>query len=334
MPQLSIDKDPLSETLKAMLSDPWAAIEVDPSEVEEACPQLLQGQVRHLEALPNVQGLQLEQGLGHLGQPLISDPAGSHGEGPEVEETGRDVRHRSVADSLAERNVQRVKTDTALSKVANANVTNVVTRAKIQGGQGRHPRHRLHPRVGNICAEAEVEVLDVDSLSNVPEGKVGQLLTILKVESIQLDQIGLLGIGVDGQPGKMGHACVAELPAGAKGESVQVGEGAGQQQQAGVGDPCAAAQVQTAQSRADGAEPSQAAVGDLLAEGEVDGGEGGEGGDEEADQALVSEAVAAAEVEMGESRRQRARSCHQHSQALLHTQHLVICHERDTGLYA
>ena len=65
---------------------------------------------------------------------------------------------------------------------------------------------------------------------------VGQLLTILQVESIQLDQIGLLGIGVDGQPGKMGHACVAELPAGAKGECVQVGEGAGQQEQAGVGD--------------------------------------------------------------------------------------------------
>ena len=35
------------------------------------------------------------------------------------------MRHRSVADSLAERNVQRVKTDTALSKVANVNVTDV-----------------------------------------------------------------------------------------------------------------------------------------------------------------------------------------------------------------
>ena len=138
MPQLSIDKDPLSETLKAMLSDPWAAIEVDPPEVEEACPQLLQGQVRHLEALPNVQGLQLEQGLGHLGQPLVSDPTGCHGEGAKVEEAGCDVRQGTVADPLTERNVERVKTYAALSKVANANVTDVVTGAQIQGGQGRH----------------------------------------------------------------------------------------------------------------------------------------------------------------------------------------------------
>ena len=141
MPQLGVDKDPLPEALKAMLSDPWAAIEVNSPQVEEACPQLLQGHVRHLETLTNVQGLQLEQGLGHLGQPLVSDPAGRHREGPKVEETRRDVRHGSVADSLAERNVERVKTDAALGKVANANVTDVVTGAKIQGSQGGHPRH-------------------------------------------------------------------------------------------------------------------------------------------------------------------------------------------------
>merc|ERR1712226_288287 len=98
----------------------------------------------------------------------------------------------------------------------------------------------------------------------------------------------------------MGHASVTELPAGAEGESMQVGKGACQQKQAGVGDPCASAQVKTAQSRADGSEPSQASVGDLLAEREVDGGERGEGGGEETDEALVSEAVAAAEVEVGE----------------------------------
>ena len=216
MPQLGVDKDPLPKALKAILSDPWTAVEVDSPQIEKACPQLLQGQVRHLEALPDVQGLQLEQGLGHLGQPLVGDPAGRHREGPQVEETGGDVCHCSIADSLAERNVERVKTDTALSKVANANVTDVVAGAKIQGGQRRHPRHGLHSRVGDIRAEAEVEVPDVDSLSNVPEGEVGQLLTILQVESVQLNQVWFFGIRVHRQPGKVGHACVAQLPAGSQ----------------------------------------------------------------------------------------------------------------------
>ena len=104
---------------------------------------------------------------------------------------------------------------------------------------------------------------------------------------------------------------------------MQVGEGAGKQEQARVGDPSAAAQVETAQGRADGAQPSQAAVGHLLAEGEVDGGEGGEGGDEEAEQPLVGEAVAAAEVEVGEAGSKGICSCDQYSQAFLHAQHLT-----------
>ena len=41
MPQLRVDKDPLAEALKAMLSDPRAAVEVDPPQVEEAGSQLL-----------------------------------------------------------------------------------------------------------------------------------------------------------------------------------------------------------------------------------------------------------------------------------------------------
>ena len=41
MPQLRVDKDLLSKALKAMLSDPRAAVEVDPPKVKKACTQLL-----------------------------------------------------------------------------------------------------------------------------------------------------------------------------------------------------------------------------------------------------------------------------------------------------
>ena len=270
MPELSVDKDPLPETLKAVPSDPWAAVEVNSPEVEQTHTKLLECHVRYLEALPDVQGLQLEQGLRHLGQPLVGDPARGHGESSQVEETRGDVRQGAVADPLAEGDVKCVQTDATLGEVAHSDVADVVARAEVQRVQGRHFCHRLHPRVGNVRTKAEVEVSNIDPLGDVTKRKVSQLLTILQVESVKLDELGVLDVRIARQPGKVGHACVAELPAGPEREGVQVGEGASQQEQTRVGHPGAATEVETSQGGADGAKTSQAAVGHLLTEGEVD----------------------------------------------------------------
>jgi hypothetical protein len=272
VPQLHVDHDPLAQAGEALLGDLGAAVQIDLPQVHQAGADLLQGHVGHLNTLADVESLKIKECLGDLAESVVGDLAGGHGEGPKVEEAGGDVDHGAIRYSLAEGQIKGLEPDTTFGEVSHADVTDIVARAEVEAGQGAHSGHRLHAGVRDVRTEAEIEVLDPESLRDVTEREVGQLLAVLEVEAVELSW-SRLDIRSGRKSGQVGESPVTELPAGTERQVAESWQCTRQQEESGVSHSGAATQVEVLEIDAVSGDSPQTAISDFLAEREVDGDE-------------------------------------------------------------
>ena len=146
----------------------------------------------------------------------------------------------------------------------------------------------------------------------MPEGEVTDLLAVLEVEVLEVEGL-LLGA-------ELGYAGVRHLPAGPQVQPPQPPQPHGHQLQAEVGDPSTPVQPQAFYVPSLDGDDLDALVRDLLAEADVEAGEGGEGGGgaEHGVERGVRNSGAAGEVEAGEG----LEAGHEVLQGLFETQNL------------
>ena len=217
-----------------------------------------------------------------------------------------------VRHSVTEGEVQCLESNTALGQVAHSDVGHVVTGAQVETPQTNHLRQGLHPGVGDVGTEAEVEAVDPDAGGDVPEGEVTDLLAVLEVEVLEVEGL-LLGA-------ELRYAGVSHLPAGPEVQPPQPPQPRGHQLQAEVRDPSTPVQPQALYVPGLDGDDLDALVRDLLTEADVEVGEGGEGREaaEHGVEGGVRHSGAAGEVEAGEG----LEAGHEVLQGLLETQDL------------
>jgi hypothetical protein len=73
-----------------------AAVQVEGPQLVGVLGQRQKPLVRDPDALPDVQDLEVGEGLGEFGQAVVGDGAGGEREGPEASDAGGDVLHGGV----------------------------------------------------------------------------------------------------------------------------------------------------------------------------------------------------------------------------------------------
>ena len=176
--------------------------------------------------------------------------------------------HGPVCHTVTEGEVECLEANTALGQVAHTDVRHVVARPQVEAPQATHLGQRLHPGVGDVGAEAEVEAVHSEAGGDVSEGEVADLLTVLEDQLVQVSRLRA----------ELLDAGVCHLPARPEVQSPQLAQPPGHQLEAEVGYPGAAAQSESLEVGRLAGDNLDTFVRHLLAEAEVEAGQGGQGG--------------------------------------------------------
>ena len=80
--------------MESLGRDLIAAIQIHGLQVPQPGPDVLEGDISEAGALPDVEDVQVGQGLADLADALVSDLAANQGERSQVKQTAGDVNHR------------------------------------------------------------------------------------------------------------------------------------------------------------------------------------------------------------------------------------------------
>ena len=80
--------------MESLGRDLIAAIQIHGLQVPQPGTDVLEGDVSEAGALPDVEDVQVGQGLADLADAVVRDLAGHQGQRPQVEQTAGDVNHR------------------------------------------------------------------------------------------------------------------------------------------------------------------------------------------------------------------------------------------------
>ena len=104
----------------------------------------LHSPIGQLDTLPKVEGVQALHVGSEPCDALVRDVTGGHGEGGEGGQTCGHVGHRTVRDTITERDVKSSEAaSAALGEETNTDITDVITGAEVEVSEARKARQRL-----------------------------------------------------------------------------------------------------------------------------------------------------------------------------------------------
>lgn len=171
--------------LDVVMGDVGTAVEVNVPQLGAVFGQGLDPLGADGLALANVETLEVDESVAEPLKALVGDGAVGQGQGFQVVDAVGHVLGSRVSHVGAEGDVETLEAlaTNIVGQVPDAQVTDVITRAQVDGLDAGQPGQRLETSVGDTDAKAQVDPLELSlALANGSQAVVSHFLTVLKTE--------------------------------------------------------------------------------------------------------------------------------------------------------